>query len=427
VNCRAGQNLVHNPGFLTSGTLPDGWSFSSPSDGIAPDSALNRENGEVVSLVARATGDRYAFGCWRGSANLTLGKWYVASVRARVRNVTDPALSILATVAKHFLVPKQQDGDGILLEQVFKHGADSDGNNIELFLRASETGQVEWFDPCVMEISEPQFRKTRVATVRFGDACSLSLQQQRSRVIEKLDQAGALNPDIVVLTETTPIVGVQDNDSMATWSGAAETVPDGPICRVLSGAAERYAMYVTAGIIERRGEYLFNTAVLFDRKGNFVGQYDKTHLTFGELCFGISCGSDYPVFDLDCGRIGIHICYDEWFPEVARYYAYKGVEILFLLVAGGKPITWRTRALDNGIYFVSSSVTPPSMIIDSSGEIIAETHGDGIAFADLNLDYRRTNAYGDPTLAYGMPCIVPQMRNVIDDRLLEELAKIMKC
>jgi predicted amidohydrolase len=176
-------------------------------------------------------------------------------------------------------------------------------------------------------------------------------------------------------------------------------------------------MYVCAGNIERRGSHLFNTAVLFDRRGRLVGQYDKTHLTIGELQDGFSCGSEYPVFDLDFGRVGIHICYDEWFPEVARLYAHRGAEVLFLPVAGGKPITWRTRALDNGMHFVSASITPPSMIIESSGVILAQTHDDGVVYADLNLERRAVNWYRDPTLSYGMPCVVPEMRNVADGGL----------
>ena len=106
---------------------------------------------------------------------------------------------------------------------------------------------------------------------------------------------------------------------------------------------------------------------------------------------------------------------------MARYYAHQGAEILFLPVAGGKPITWRTRALDNGMYFVSASITPPSMIIGSSGAILAETHTDGVACADLNLDWRETNVYIDPTLAAGMPCTVAQMRHVLDHTLLDGL------
>ena len=266
----------------------------------------------------------------------------------------------------------------------------------------------------------------RVATIRFGSpATPLTLESQRARIAAKLDAAGAMRADITALPEYGPTVGVAVGAYGSYWE-AAETVPHGPTCALLSERARRYRMYVLAGVLERRGKYLFNTAVLFDREGRFAGQYDKTHLTFGELQQGFSCGSSYPLFDLDFGRIAIHICYDEWFPEVARSFAHQGAEILFLPVAGGKPITWRTRALDNGLYFVSASITPPSMIIDSSGAILAETHDDGLAVADLNLDARAVNWYGDATLSYGMPCIAPQMRNRLDDSLLDTLFDAMR-
>ena len=60
------------------------------------------------------------------------------------------------------------------------------------------------------------------------------------------------------------------------------------------------------------------------------------------------------------------------------------------------------------------------MIIDSSGKILSQTHT-GVVYADLNLDVRLTNWYGDPTLSYGMPCMIPQMRNVLNHRLIDEL------
>jgi predicted amidohydrolase len=420
------KNLVNNPKFLVGESQPDGWSFLSPRPEIAPEHNVNCENNKTVSLILKATGDSKIFGWWRGSVDLEVGKWYKASVRVKVKDIENPSLSILATVARHYLIPKQQDKDEILLEQIFKHGAEFDGNDVDLYLRSAEAGEVEWFAPCVVEVPEPEYRMARVATIRFGETTSLiSAETQRQRITEKLDQAGALKPDIAAFPEFTPVIGTKKNDFKDYYS-IAETAPDGPVCRILSDKAKQYRMYVMAGMVERRGKYLFNSTVLFDREGNFIGQYDKTHLTYLELCWGFSCGCAYPVFDLDFGRIGIHTCYDEWFPEVARYYAHQGAEILFLPVAGGKPITWRTRALDNGIYFVSSSITPPSMIIDSSGAIIAQTHGDGIAVAELNLTYRQTNVYLDPTLAYGMPCIVPQMRNVVDNSLLKHLSEKMK-
>jgi len=372
-------------------------------------------------LTISATGDPHAFGCWQGEVDLEDGQWYLARVHVRARDIEDHSLSVLAQVAEHFLVPKSDWSGDTVLEQTFLHRAEN-GNRIELYMRAAERGQLEWFAPSVELIPKPVHRIARAATVRFGETRTpLTLDDQLIRISEKLDQAGALKPDVVCLPEFCSIIGVPQ-EQYGSYAEVAVTLPDAPLCKVLSKKARQHNMYVLCGIIERDGCHIFNTAVLLGRDGACVGCYRKTHLTFGELRDGISCGEDYPVFDVDFGRIAVHICYDEWFPEVARLYAHKGAEILFLPVAGGKPITWRTRALDNGIYFVSSAIVPPSMIIDSSGAIIAETHGDGVVFADLNLDTRQINWYGDPTLIYGMPCIVPQMRNVVNGRLTDSLA-----
>ncbi|MEN6355499.1 MAG: carbon-nitrogen hydrolase family protein [Armatimonadota bacterium] len=401
------KNLVSNPTFACNA---DGWKFVTPRPELAPGHSI-----KPGRLVLAANGDKHAFGCWQGKAALEVGKWYRASVRVRTKDIADPGLSVFAQVAQHFLLPSEPWADETLLEQTFQHSNGSDGSKIELFLRAADKGEIEWFDPHVENIEKPQPRMVRAATVRFGDNASpLTLSDQRERISTKLDMAGAINADIVCLPELCAVVGVPKSN-YGSYMDIAEEPPSGPCCELLSSKARQYGMYVLAGVIERQGDYLFNTALIFGRHGEPVGKYAKTHLTFGELQDGISCGGSYPVFDLDFGRIAIHICYDQWFPEVSRYYAQNGVEILFLPVVGGKPITWRVRALDNGVYFVSSSVMPPSMIIDSSGSIIAQTHGDGVVYADLDLSYRKVNWYGDPTLSYGMPCAIEQMRNVIDN------------
>ena len=321
---------------------------------------------------------------------------------------------------------KTAPADTLSLECTFRHEPHpSEHERMELYLRAAPTGRIAWSRAVVTQIPRPPARIARIATIRFGEPpAPLSMAEQRERIAAKLDQAGSMGVDIAALTEFSPVQGVPER-AYGSWADAAEPVPDGPVCRVLAEAARRHRMHVIAGVICRRGRHVFNTAVLFDRSGELLGCYDKTHLTFGELRAGISCGTEYPVFDLDVGRVALHICYDEWFPEVARYYAHAGAEILFLPVAGGKPITWRTRALDNRIYFVAAATGPPSMIIDSSGVIIAEIHGDGVACADIDLGDRQTNWYRDPTLTRGMPCIAPQMRMTTDDRLLVDLHRLM--
>ena len=419
-----GPNLVENPTLRGSGGAPRAWSVLSPRPALRPGSAVEERAGGSRALVLSATGDERIFGSWTGRARLRVGQWYVASVLARHQDIDSPRLSILALVAGHLLLPVRERPHECLLAEVFQHRDAADGERVELYLRATRSGRVTFEEPRVLEVEEPAWRMARVATVRFGKSPpDLSVPGQRARIASKLATAGALKPDLVLLPEFSPIVGVAEK-AYRSYEHVAESVPGGPLCRILSAAARRHGMYVCAGILEKRGRHIYNTALIFDRRGEFVGQYDKTHLTIGELQGGISCGDGYPTFDLDFGRVAVHICYDEWFPEVARLYARKGAELLLLPVAGGKPITWRTRALDNGMHFVSASINPPSMVIESSGVILAETHDDGVACADLNLERRETNWYRDPTLSYGMPCAVPEMRNALNERLEEEEGRL---
>jgi predicted amidohydrolase len=346
-------------------------------------------------------------------------------VEVRIDGIASPRLSVFAQVAQHFLVPVGRSGEWILLRQRFRQEGADPGAPFELYLRSTPAGSVAFRRPSVTRIAQPKGRTVRVATARFGSEGGLTLEQQRQRIADTLDLAGAQHPDIVLLPEYSTVIGVPEAGYVSRYH-AAEEVPGGAVCSILAAKAAAHSMHVIAGILERRDGYLYNTAVLYDRGGRLLGQYDKTHPTIGEVLEGFSSGASYPVFDLDFGRVAIHICYDEWFPEVSRLFALRGAEILFLPVAGGKPITWRTRALDNGLYFVSASINPPSMIIDSSGDIIAQIHGAGVVAADLNLDRREVNWYRDPTVSFGMPCIVPEMRNVLDDALAREMERLSR-
>lgn len=410
------------------------WRTDAPRPELAPLARIEAGADGERELVLEGIGDRHALGCWHRPARLVPGCWYRATVQARTTGIERPGLSVFAQVAGHFLTPRPAlqsprepaPADTLYLQCTFRHEPHpAEQDRMELYLRAAPTGRIAWSRAAVTQIPRPPARVARIATIRFGEPpAPLTMADQRERIAAKLDQAGAMGADIAALTEFSPVQGVPES-VYGSWADAAEPVPGGPACRVLAEAARRHRMYVIAGVIHRRGRHVFNTAVLFDRSGELLGCYDKTHLTFGELRAGISCGADYPVFDLDVGRVAIHICYDEWFPEVARYYAHRGAEMLFLPVAGGKPITWRTRALDNRLYFIAAATGPPSMIIDSSGAIIAEMHGDGVACADIDPGDRQTNWYGDPTLTRGMPCIAPQMRMTTDDRLLADLHRLM--
>ena len=105
-------NRLCNPELSGTGKTPDGWSFVSPRPALACRHRVAEADAGGRSLVIEANGDPRAFGCWRGRADLEVGKWYKAGVRVRAVDIAQPSLSIFARVAMHFLVPvRKEEGD----------------------------------------------------------------------------------------------------------------------------------------------------------------------------------------------------------------------------------------------------------------------------------------------------------------------------
>lgn len=387
-----------------------------------------KKNNQIAGLGIKSCGDINAVSCWHKPVKMQLDQWYKVTVKIKTIDIENSEISVLAQICSHYLKTVSRTNDYLLLETNFlfdrQYSNSFCDNSFTLFLRSCQAGSVEFYEPEIEMIDKPKQRTCRIATIKMALLDKpVSISRQQQRIKERIDEAAKVKPDLILLTEFS---NVQNVDVKGKYTSFAEIIPHGRTCEVFSNAAKKYKCYVVGGIIEKRGKYFYNTAVIFDRKGKYLGHYSKTHLTFYEMVLGFSSGSDYPVFELDFGKIGIHICYDQWFPEVARFFAQAGAEILLLPVMGGKPITWRTRAMDNNMYFVASSHNPPSMIIDSSGVILSQVDTEGFAFADLNLDWRCVNVYKDPTLIYGMPCISKQMQNTADDKLIKNLYSNMQ-
>ena len=106
-----------------------------------------------------------------------------------------------------------------------------------------------------------------------------------------------------------------------------EEVPSGPACRAWTDFAQTNRVYVVAGLPERSGAELYNTAVLCGPDG-FVGKYRKLHL-WGDENLYFEAGQDIPpVYRTVVGRIGLAICYDAWFPEVFRLIASRRADLV---------------------------------------------------------------------------------------------------
>lgn len=108
---------------------------------------------------------------------------------------------------------------------------------------------------------------------------------------------------------------------------AAEPVPGGPTCARWEAVARERSLYIVAGICERDGQRLYNSAVVIGPEGT-IGTFRKVHLWGNENLFFEPGNLGFPVFATPIGRIGVGICYDGWFPETFRLCALQGADIV---------------------------------------------------------------------------------------------------
>lgn len=155
---------------------------------------------------------------------------------------------------------------------------------------------------------------------RFGET-----EANVARSIEAIEKAASGGAKLVVLPELCNTGYVFQNRAEA--HALAETIPDGPSTLAWMTAARRLGVHIVAGITERDGPILYNSAVVLSPEG-FVGRFRKMHLWADEALYFAPGDLGFPVFDTAIGRIGCLICYDGWFPESYRLAALQGAEIV---------------------------------------------------------------------------------------------------
>ena len=107
----------------------------------------------------------------------------------------------------------------------------------------------------------------------------------------------------------------------------AEPVPQGAACTAWAAIEAERGLWIVAGLAEREGDRLYNSAVLIGPEGH-AGTFRKVHLWNAENLFFEPGDLGFPVFRTPIGRIGIFICYDGWFPESYRLCALQGADII---------------------------------------------------------------------------------------------------
>lgn len=221
-------------------------------------------------------------------------------------------------------------------------------------------------------------------------------------------QALECKPDIVLLPELFAVINLSPAEAVQY----AETVPGG-VTRPFQALAQEAGCYFIVPLLEHDRTVLRNSAAIIGRGGEIVGRYHKTHLAPGEAeAYHVVPGDDYPVFECDFGKIGVMICMDIHYPEVARIMALGGAEIIFWPTMAYGPTghfletQFRCRAMDNQVYVVASnymrSAGPDAKfflgracIVGPDGDIRADTGNQpGVAVTTVDLDERMPSFWG---------------------------------
>lgn len=172
----------------------------------------------------------------------------------------------------------------------------------------------------------PPASPVRAAAIQFDPRVGLENRDANvRRTLELIGEAADQGAKLVVLPELANTGYAFDTREEAY--AHAEPVPSGETTQAWITLARERGLYIVGGITERDGVRLYDTAVLIGPDG-FVGKYRKTHLWNREKLFFTPGDLGLPVFDTKLGRIGLLVCWDIWFPEVARLLAVQGADVI---------------------------------------------------------------------------------------------------
>ncbi len=162
----------------------------------------------------------------------------------------------------------------------------------------------------------PAGRASRLAVAQFAPRADP--EENLARIEAFATEAKASGVDMLVLPELS-LTGGEDPASRA------EPI-DGPLVARLTRIAMRQRLYLVAGFAERAEDGLYNTVVLAGPEGR-VGSYRKTHPSIADRAWA-KAGSDWKIFDLPIGRVGLATGHDALYPEAIRVLALQGCDIV---------------------------------------------------------------------------------------------------
>jgi N-carbamoylputrescine amidase len=242
-------------------------------------------------------------------------------------------------------------------------------------------------------------------------ACGENVAANETKHVEYIREAAANGAQIIGLQELFNAQYFAQYVDVKSYKYAQKIPCD--TTEMMSKLAAELGVVLIVPIYEEAmvGVY-FNTVVVFDTDGKYLGKYRKNHIPDGpqyhEKFYFTPGDMGYPIFETKFGKIAVGICWDEWFPEVARIFAMQGANIIFYPSAiGSEPDrpdysshkAWQTvisaHGITNGVFIAASNRVGKegdmrfygkSFISDPFGDFLAEADdSETIIYADCDV------------------------------------------
>ena len=263
--------------------------------------------------------------------------------------------------------------------------------------------------------------KVKVGLVQMS--CSGDAKSNMDKAIAGIKNAAAKGANIVCLQELFTSLYFCDVEDYENFK-LAEPVP-GPSTDLLSAVAKEAGVVVIASLFEKRAQGLYhNTTAVLDADGSYLGKYRKMHIpddpAYFEKFYFTPGDLGYKMFETKYGKIGVLICWDQWYPEASRLTALMGAEILFYPTAIGWATSqdeatnteqynaWQTiqrsHAVANGVHVVSVNRVGleqngamkfwgGSFVANPFGSLIVKATHDQEEVIVTELDLSKTDSY----------------------------------
>ena len=244
--------------------------------------------------------------------------------------------------------------------------------------------------------------KIKVAATQMK--CDWDIENNLQKAIRLIEKASEQGANIILLQELfqTPYFCIQYDEEIFKL---AQPFEKNALLIKMSKVAKKHKVVLPISFFEKDNNAYFNSIAIIDADGTILGKYRKSHIPDGagylEKYYFNPGDTGFQVWDTTYGKIGVGICWDQWFPEVARIMALKGAEVLFYPTAIGDEImstydssdAWQTvmqgHAAANIMPVVASNrigsesvkdqvngFYGKSFICNRSGKIIAEASKD---------------------------------------------------